>query len=258
MRGLVFLCAGVLVAALAGCGKPDVKAILEESRQLAQKGDNASWTKIRKNLENVLRNSRLSPQTEGADRIHNLYVQSLLRVGTPKEARLAAENAQKLFPDSYLANYQLGKVHYDQGDMPAATASLEQALKLKPDDANTLTLLVVAAAKSNSRNAGAYFAKAADLPEFKADSRLYNEWALWLVTQNKPDLAIAKMAEAIRQPNCDPAVYMNFGILWDRYLDKPAAAKKYYKKYLIEMTKFPDSRQDDRILVQNRLRDLRE
>ncbi len=255
-RVFPLLCIGVL-AMLVGCGKPDVAALLQESRELARKGDQESWEQIRENLHKVLKSGRVSRKIEGADRLHNFCVQSLLRTDRPQEALKAAERSVAYFPESFMSNYLLGKIYHDNGDYVKAVPFLEKALSLKAQDANTLALLTVAAGKTNNPNAGNYFAQAAELPEFSEDSRLYNEWGLWLIAQEKPLMAVKKLAIAARQDDVDPGVYMNLGVLYDRHLQKRDVAKNYYMRFLAAMRNYPESRTDARLAVQNRLRELK-
>ncbi len=247
---------------LAGCGKVNVTELLEESKYLAQQGDQASWEQVRKNLQKVLGARRLPREAEGADRLHNFYVQSLMRTGRTTHALTAAKRSARLFPASFLSNYLLGKLYYDQGSLAKAAPCLETALALKAKDVNTLTLLVVAAGKTGQPNADEYFAQAAALAEFKYDARFYNEWGQWLLSRGKTMQALAKFAEARRQKNVDPVVYMSFAVLYDHHLELPKGKSKelaryYYKKYLSEMQKYPGSRPDTLARVEERLRELR-
>ncbi len=256
MRRVTFLLAAVLLATLAGCGKPNVKALLKESRELAQKGDQESWESVRNNLHKVLVSGKLSPKVEGADRLHNFYVHSLIHTGRDTEALKAAENAVNYFPENFMSNYLLGKVHSDQGNYPAAVPYLEEANTRKANDVNTLALLTKAAGKTNNANAGTYFAQASELPEFADDPKLYNSWGMWLAEQGQPVPATHKLVQAAKMKNADPGVFLNLAIIYDRDLKITKPAQNYYRKFLIEIGKTGGGRDDERRRVQQRLREL--
>ena len=252
------LLAAVLAVTLAGCGKPDVKTLLRESRELSQKGDRASWEQVRENLHEVINSGHIDPDTEGADRLHSFYVLSLIRTERPEEALKAAKRAVSRYPEAFMSNYLLGKVYFDQGRMAAATPHLEKAWERRPNDRNTIVLLTTAAGRSNYRRAGEFFAHAASMPQFANDARLYNEWGMWLLAQGETARAIRKFNDSCQMDNADAGTYMNLAVVYDKHLNRPKLARNFYKRFLVAVGQTsPGGRLEARRKTQERLRELR-
>ena len=96
----VFCLAGVLVFALVGCHKQSARELLSECNAAAQVGDEKSWNQVRDKLGGLLADGQVRRDTEGADRVHCLYVESLIHTGRAPEALAAAKHAVELFPGS--------------------------------------------------------------------------------------------------------------------------------------------------------------
>ncbi len=148
------------------------------------------------------------------------------------EALTRAITAAEAFPDSFLANYTLGRMYCKQNKYEYAIRPLTIASELRPDDANTLVLLARAKSRQNIGDALDAYSKLVSLPQFSKNSVLYNEMAVLLVMQGKARKSLALMQQAITLDSANPLLYLNMAIINDYQLGDMAAARTYYSNFL--------------------------
>jgi len=127
------------------------------------------------------------------------YTQAVakLEAGDLDEARKALLQMTREYPDLAGPYANLGLLYQRQGDNKAAAAAFDTALALKPDS-----------------------------------GRIYNAAALFYRSVGRFADAEAAYLRAIRYAPDFADPLLNLAILYDLYLDRPAQAIKYYRRYL--------------------------
>ncbi|RMD81440.1 MAG: hypothetical protein D6820_05120 [Lentisphaerae bacterium] len=250
----------LLILTLSSCAKRDLNQLLEEANRLKNENTPQAWQKIRSNLEIIVREAKLDKHSEGSEKIYNFYVMSLIRTCVPEELKKTEDIARKVanwFPESFLSNYQLGEICLLEKDPRAAFPYLEKAVKLNPQNISAQVLLLTAARESGEPSAGQYFENASRLDIFRNNSKFYNSWGMWCVSQGLYPEAIRHFGKAHSlNPNA-LAPILNMAIVYDNHLKMKRVARRYYLKYreLLAMNPATNTRQYH-LPVQNRIRQL--
>ena len=161
----------------------------------------------------------------------------------PEEALKAAKNASESDKSSFTAQYILGRHYCRQQKYLDAIEPLTRALELNPKDANTIILLAEAKIHLNNfEDAIRLYERLLDFPEFQDSSVLENEIGVLYVRKNDPNSAREHFSKAIsceKDPENpeNPISYLNYAILWDKYLTEDPARKRitaraFYLKFL--------------------------
>jgi len=120
-----------------------------------------------------------------------------LEAGRIDEARKALLQMTREYPDLAGPYANLGLLYQRQGDIKEAESAFDKALALKP-----------------------------------GSGRIYNAAALFYRSVGRFDAAEAAYLKAIRHAPDFADPLLNLAILYDLYLDRPAQAIKYYRRYL--------------------------
>ena len=134
ISGLAAMLAGAILTACGGSGEvipPDLAEIAHPDLSAVEDVARRQLEEQRSKLESMLDKREDLRQLAGAygDLGELYHAYELLPAAAD-----CYRNAQRLDPESFLWPYYLGAALQNQGDLPAAAASLEQALKIRDDD----------------------------------------------------------------------------------------------------------------------------
>jgi tetratricopeptide (TPR) repeat protein len=153
--------------------------------------------------------------------------------GKTELALQAAREAVKFAPDNFTAQYTLGRLYAgDPQKIQDAIAPLLRALKIKPDDANTLVVLARCSAKLNLDNTIKYYERLAQIPKFSKRPVIWNQMGLFYVNRKKLRNAAFCFVRAYNLAPENHRTVLNLATFMDHYAGKSQRAVKFYKKYL--------------------------
>ncbi len=234
---------------VAGCGgKDSADECLIRGTERAEKGDWPAALKLAK------RAASLEPENVSA-----LVFKAIAheRSGERDPALDAARQAATINPNSFLAQYTLGRLYAgDPTRCADAMKTLSTALTLKPGDVNTLILLGNAATALRSPLAVPYLLQLKKRPEFAADPLLDNQLAIGWISQGNLDQAKQSLTAACRTGGSNPDIVYNMAFFMDRYTRSNANARALYQHFL-RQTAGKEEYTALRLRVEERLRNLR-
>ncbi|WP_294506863.1 hypothetical protein [uncultured Victivallis sp.] len=223
------LCCGVAAALLilaAGCGPNTVDECLNAG---AAYGANGDWKKALKMAE---RAESLSENSVPALVLRAIAHEKL---GERDLALDAARQAATLNPESFVAQYTLGRLYAaDPTRYSDALAPLTRAAKLRNfRDRNTLILLANTTAALRSPSAGNWLNFLVRVaPEIGSDPAYRNLLGIVLTRARKLDSARQEFTQAYQQDRSNPMVVYNIGVFFDRYAANPRAGRQFYQAFL--------------------------
>ena len=210
---------------------------------MAKAGDGKSWVKAVDRAESALEAGGNSAALRG------FYVLALYRANKKETALSQARAVVRDFPDSYLCQYLGGKILLEMDASIDALPPLRRAHELEPDNVNCLTLLAICAMRQNVNDAESCFEA---LLDSKQDYLAANGMGVYFVNQGRYPESMSWFSRASTMTD-NPGIYLNMGVLCDRYMKKPQLARPYYVKFMLEaQDRFPDKT----ALVKTRLRQL--
>ena len=146
------------------------------------------------------------------------------------EAVSYAIQAARLKPDSFTAQYIQGMLLSSNGKPDLALKALKDALRLRPDDVNTLILLVEnSIAARRYSDAAQYLKILARNPAYQKTSYVWNGLGTCYAV-SAPEMALRyfRMAETLL-PN-DPVAALNLAVLYDTRLGRSPQARADWAK----------------------------
>ena len=152
-------------------------------------------------------------------------------------------------PVSFLCQYLAGKILLETDASIDALKPLRRAHELEPDNVDCLTLLAICATKQNVPDAATCFEA---LLDSKQDFLAANGMGVYCVNQGRYPEAMSWFSRASSMTD-NPGIYLNMGVLCDRYMKKPQLARRYYVKFMLDAgERYPDKT----AMVKSRLRHL--
>ena len=229
MKNIVFESAAaviVLVFAgmLAGCGDGTPEQAMARAVAFAGQG---RWDKASKI---AARTARKHPDLAAAQVLRAVTAE---RCGDRNGALDAARRAAELAPESFEAQYTLGRLYAaDTARASEAEQVLLRAWKMRRDDVRVKILLCNVAMAMNSPRAIGYLSMISRLPELKDSAELKNQFAVSYV--RKGDLASAQryFAAAFREGRSNPEIILNVARFYDGCLHSGKVAVRLYREYL--------------------------
>lgn len=173
-----------------------------------------------------------------------------------EQAIEAARKAVKLEPDNFMAQYTLGRLYaVDQNKLQDAVEPLLRALKLRPNDPDTLVLLADCSQKLNLPKTPDYYNLIAGLPAFKNRHEPWNQLGVYYAEKGNLRNAAACFKQAYTLAPENHMILLNFGIFFDKYLRQSERASKYYQRYMEVTAKNPEMEQKKQE-IKARIKDL--
>lgn len=223
-KGLAATVLGVICLLPAGCGSRTADGCLVKAKEYA---DSEEWKEA---LKQARRAVELEP-----DNVSGLVFRAVAseKCGERDLALDSALQAVKINPESFAAQYTLGRIYAsDPARYADAMNALEQALRLKPDDTNTLVALCNVAVAMRSRQAVPYLLMLKQRPEFAKNPALDNQLGISYVRSGNFNAAKRAFMDACRNSKNNPGMLYNMGVFMDRYTSSKANARGFYKFFL--------------------------
>lgn len=211
-----------------GCSEPQepLGTLLDRATRKAAEGD---WTGA-----DQLAKRALKQDPDNADALMLLAL-SRNNLDLRNEAVEYAIRASRAKPDHFLPHYIQGMLLSKNGKPDLALRALKEARRFRPDDVNTLILLVEnSIAVKRYKDAAGYFKLLARDQTYRTSPYLWNGLGV-CYTESSPDLALKFYRMAERYGVDDPCTVLNLGVLHDRYLhqeDHEKEARRYYERFV--------------------------
>ena len=224
---LLLLSAAVAAAALlSGCGENSAAEAMDRGIRRASNGD---WRGARKYS---LRAIELEPENPDALVFHAIVCD---RLGEYDPALDAARRAVERAPESFVANYLVGKLYSETPERSAqALVSLHKAVRLAPENTNARICLVNAAMKLKTPQAENYINQLRRMPGFENSPELLNQ--LGVISFRKGDFKTARgffIAAFRNDPERRrPAILFNIAADFDREPAMRSKAEAFYREFL--------------------------
>ena len=181
-----------------------------------------------------------TPVIQLIDEAKNIAIKGSLcqEKGQLEEAAFYYQQALNQNPNLQQVNYNLGIIHYQQGDLLGAYQSYKKAIALKPDDINAYyNLGIVLQNQGLLISAIDSYQQAINLSKSEKSNshetivNCYSNWGCILLQQGQSDAAISVFKEALLLKPDDFTIYNNIGqaLLQKSQLDQ---AITYLKKSL--------------------------
>ena len=214
--------AGLLV--FSGCSKPvtPVPVLLDQAAGKAGQGD---WSGADQLAKQVL--------AQDKDNADALMLRALARftLDSQNEAVEHAIHAARVRPDSFAAHYIQGMLLSKSGKADLALRALKEALRLRPDDTNTLILLAEnSMALRRYQEATRYFKQLSKNQDYYKTPYLWNGLGICLLSNPTYSLKFFQAAEKFGPE--DPVTALNLAVLYDAHLKQPAVAQTRYERFL--------------------------
>lgn len=240
-----------LLALLTGCNQQNPLELQRQAFEQASRGDQQGLQRALDLLQSI-DDERAQQET------HELEVICLVRTGQADKALELAKAVREAYPeysDSFLLNYYIGKIYFDQANYRAAMPYLNEACKLNPNDGNAMLLRALTATHTADSRGSLYFRQLKAMEEFRDNPLVDNEWAMWYLATDQPQEAIAVLVEALRSQQRHPVLALNAAVIFDQHLHLTPPAIRHYELFK-EMA--DDSFRDRHIAVQRRLQQLKD
>ena len=217
------IAAASVLAALCACSEPEA-APGTLLNQAADKAAEGNWA-----AADQLATLALKQDKANADALMLLAL-ARNNLDARDEAVSYAIQAARLKPDHFTAQYIQGMLLSSNNKPDLALKALKDALRIRPDDVNTLILLVEnSIAARHYSDAAQYLKMLAKNPAYQKTSYVWNGLGTCYAVSS-PDMALRyfRMAETLI-PN-DPASALNLAVLYDTRLRRSAQARADWAK----------------------------
>jgi tetratricopeptide (TPR) repeat protein len=142
------------------------------------------------------------------------------------------EEAVKLDPDSFMANYSLGRILFRKSDYRECLPYLQKACKIKKGSPDATALLAEAYFKLKMPIAKKYYAVALKTRRFKSTPAPWNQLGIVFSRENKKKKALECFVRAYKLEPSNPVTVFNIATLLDYRMKKGLKAVPFYKRYL--------------------------
>lgn len=246
---LCFFCLLLPIILLISCSKPKPLSDNELLRKAIKAGENGNWREARTFASQL--------ENRAPDNVNALIMLGIAyqRCQQPDLAYEKIAKAANLDADSFTAHFLKGKMLYDSGKYQDCISPLRQALKIRPDDANTLILLAESASQLKLPDATDYYIKLAKKGKFKSQPEPFNELGLMFAEKGEKKKAVKCLLKAKNLDKENPIVILNLAVFCDTKLKNSKAAVKYYREYL-ELTKNHPELDKKRKIITTRVNEL--
>lgn len=240
MKRLLFLILMILammpVVFIGGCSRLSSKntvELLSEGIKLAISG---KWEKAHKYAKTAVKREPNSQYTQlffAFTSEHNL---------NKAQALTAAESAVEIAPNSFIAQYTLGRLYNEQNKVQDAVKPLLEAYKLNPSDPYNILLLGEVYRKMNASGTAIHYYNQLirNHPSFMTDKEnaawVWNQLAVIYTDSNNVRSAASCLKQAYTLAPNNPQVLLNFAVFFDK-IKRGDRAVAYYQKYLELTTK---------------------
>ena len=225
MKYVFCLTFAAVLAFTTGCGPSrDVDTLLREAA-----AENAAG---RPEEALALAKKAVSQDSKRADA---LIFQAVMfeKTGKPDAAVDSAKKAAELEPDSFAAQYTLGRLYSLRRESgPDALAALGKAIAIRPGDRDTLILLANVAMSLHPDQAKSYLFALARDSRLRSSSEYQNQLGIILARSNSPKAAGEAFLAGCRVPGASPVISFNLARCMDLYLNNPRSAAALYRRYL--------------------------
>ena len=167
---------------------------------------------------------------------HAAHGEALAVLGRNDEARAAFEKALELDPNSFEANYSLGRFRFRTDDHEGAAEMFKRALELQPEDAQSPLLLALSYRSLGLADEGAEYGRLG-LKRAEEQARLHPEssravylGAVVLAALGENGRAKEWMERALQIDPDDPIAQYNAACMW-AHLDEPERAMDALEKW---------------------------
>ncbi len=235
---------------LSSCNQTSSMTTVELLNQATESAMAGKWSK-------TLKFAKVAVEREPANTpAFILLAMAYENTGKNELAMEAARKAVKLEPDNFLARYTLGRLYaIDQNKLQDAVEPLLRALKLRPNDPDTLVLLADCSQKLNLTKTVDYYSQLIALPAFNKHYEPWNQLGIYYAEKNSLRNAAICFNQAYSLAPDNHMVLLNFGIFFDKYVRKPERALNYYKKYMEVTANNPEMEQKKQE-IKARIKDL--
>lgn len=243
--------AALLLAVGSGCGPGDAAEYMNRGATAAEAGN---WPRA---LELASRATERAPQNADAWLLKAIAAQ---RSNQPVIAYDAAAQAAKLAPRSFTAQYMLGCACVEAPPRTnEAMKAFLNALKLRPNDRDTLVALCNLAAQTGDPRLGSFLYRLEKChPDFvKSSAAFYNQQGFCALRNRRFDLALKAFGTASELAPADRRIVYNTAFVFDRFGRgrRNDEAIGLYRRYL-ELAENDRSADRTRRTVEARLREL--
>lgn len=218
----------MLVAALifaAGCGPSrDVDTLLKEAA-----AENAAG---RPEEALALAKKAVSQDSKRTDA---LIFEAVMfeKTGKLDAAVEAAKKAVELEPESFAAQYTLGRLYSIRRETwTDALTALGKAIAIRPGDRDTLILLANVTMSLHPDQAKSYLFALARDSRLRSSAEYQNQLGILLARSNTPKAAGEAFLAGCRVPGASPVISFNLARCIDLYLNNPRSAAALYRRYL--------------------------
>lgn len=192
-------------------------------------GESADWEQV------LLLSSRA---TKNNPEDANAHIMLSLAQENSDKPKLAIEEIQKavaINPESFMAQYNLGRILFKQSKYYKCIAPLKEANKLNPEDNNVLLLLGQASVIiKNFDDAKVYYLQLCRIDKFRYQA--YNELGLINSKQGNKKVALKYLLNARKIASKNPTITYNLAIFCDTIANNQVAARNFYIQYLLQTT----------------------
>lgn len=225
---LFIICALVLQLFLTSCGeKLDGKSIDELLGRAYSLSSEGNWSSALKYAQAA---AERAPENADAQVMLALVYENTEK---PQLALQYARAAVKSDPKSFLAQYTLGRLYAKSpGKVQDSIEPLKRALKIKPDDVNTITLLAEASQTLGLLDTIHYFKRLSTCKRYEKSPAPWNQMGIIYALQNDLRNAARCFVTAYNRDPKNHTIVLNFAIFLDQYINNQQRALSYYKEFL--------------------------
>ena len=222
---MLMMTLGAILLFFSGCSGESVppSVLLEESVEKALAGDWASSGKLAAKVLDQDKNNVDALLLKAVAESH---------LGNGKSALDHVLQAASLEKESFLCQYIKGMLLYRDGKHALAVVPLQEALRLRPGDVNTLVLLAKSTyALKKYDSAAGYFARIAQNERYRRNALAWNGIGVCLA-HSSPAKALPYFKAAQRIAPEEALTFFNMAVLHDGYLRNPPLAVRAYERFL--------------------------
>ncbi len=220
------LAAALFATVCSGCGESSVAGAMDKGISRAAAGD---WSGARKFSQRAL---ELDPENTDALIFHAIVCS---RLGEHDPALDAARRAAERAPESFLAQYLVGKLYSETpGRSGPALVALHKACRLDPNNTDARICLINAAMDLKAPQAEGYIQQLRRFPGFENAPELLNQ--LGVIRFRRGDFSGARscFVTAFRNDpeRRNPAILFNVAYDFDRQAATRDKSRAFYQEFI--------------------------
>jgi tetratricopeptide (TPR) repeat protein len=238
----IILIVGLTTFLFWGCSRAPKLAVDDYLHRAVKSADNGDWKRAFEDAEKAI---ELEPKNPNAILMYSLTLEQDMKISTALDYM---EKIGDTVTDDFMVQFTYGRMLYRKGEQGGGSVSftralepLNNALKLKPNNLETLILLAMCREKLGMfDDAKMIFDKIRKTKEFVNQPQPYNEVAICLVHlyKSKPSPQVLSYAKkyfvaAYNRGKKNPMVVYNIAKFYDQYLGNKTTSKSLYKRFII-------------------------